>query len=79
VPTTKPTEIKLSEELTKMLEDDMAAEEEAIKLYKQAVKLAIELNDPVTRLLYEEILGDEEDHWDKFRVLLEKAAKVDLI
>jgi bacterioferritin len=79
VPTTKPTEIKLAKGLTKMLEDDMAAEEEAIKLYKQAIKLAIELNDPVTRLLYEEILGDEEDHWDKFRTLLEKAAKVDLI
>ncbi|MBS7644030.1 hypothetical protein KEJ26_05595 [Candidatus Bathyarchaeota archaeon] len=62
-----------------MLEDDMAAEEEAIKLYKQAIKLAIELNDPVTRLLNEEILGDEEDHWDKFRTRLEKAAKVELI
>jgi len=79
IPTTKPTAIKLSGKLTKMLEDNMAAEEEAIKLYKQAIKLAIELNDPVTRLLYEEILGDEEDHWDKFRTLLEKAAKVDLI
>jgi len=79
MPTTKPTEIKVAEKLTKMIADDMAAEEEAIRLYKQAIKLAIELDDPVTRLLYEEILGDEEDHWDKFRTLLEKAAKVDLI
>lgn len=53
-----------------MLTDDVAIEVDAIKLYKQAIKLCIELNDPVTRLLYEEILTQEEGHHYTFTTLL---------
>jgi len=72
VPTTKPDPIMVGGDLTKMLSDDLKAEEEAIQLYKAYIKLASDLNDPVTRLMYEEILEAEEEHHDAFGKLLEK-------
>jgi bacterioferritin len=72
VPTTKPTDIIVGGDLKKMLEDDVTAERVAIDLYSKFIKLAIELDDPVTRLLYEEILTDEENHEYKFKTLLGK-------
>jgi bacterioferritin len=72
VPTTKPDPINVGGDLTKMLADDLKAEEEAIALYKAYIKLATELNDPVSRLMYEEILEAEEEHHDTFGKLLEK-------
>ncbi len=72
VPTTKPAPIVTGGKVEKMLQDDMKAEEEAITMYKKAIKISIENDDPVTRLLYEEILADEEDHHNTFQTLLEK-------
>lgn len=72
VPTTKPKPIKVGGTLTKMLQDDKAAEQDAIELYKQAIKLCQELEDSTTRLLYEEVLTDEEDHDNTFGTLLGK-------
>ena len=70
VPTTKPTPIKVAGDIRVMLKHDVGLEEDAIALYKKAIKLCVELNDPVTRLLYEEILTDEEDHHYTFTTLL---------
>ncbi len=70
VPTTKPADIKVGGDIKKMLEDNVKAERDAIELYSKFIKLAVELDDPVTRLLYEEILTDEEDHEYKFKTLL---------
>ncbi len=72
VPTTKPSPIVTGGSVNKMLQDDMKAEEEAIALYKKGIQISIENNDPVTRLLYEEILSAEEDHHYRFRTLLGK-------
>jgi bacterioferritin len=72
VPTTKPDPISVGGDLTKMLEDDLKGEEQAIELYKGYIKLASHMNDPVTRLMYEEILEAEEEHHDTFVKLLEK-------
>ena len=72
VPTTKPTEIKYGGNAVKMLNDDIAAEKEAIELYRKAIKLCQEIDDPVTRHIYEEILGDEEEHDHVFSTLLGK-------
>ncbi len=69
-PTTKPTEIKLSREITQILKDDIQAEGEAIALYKQAVKLCTELDDAGTRHIFEDILVQEEDHDYTFKTLL---------
>lgn len=70
VPTTKPSPIKVEGDIRAMLKHDVGLEEDAIQLYKQAIKLCVELGDPVTRLLYEEILTDEEEHHYAFTTLL---------
>src|SRR3970040_1480875 len=64
VPTKKPSMIVEGGDLKKMIQDDLAKENGAIKQYKEHIKLAIEENDPTTRLMLEEILSDEEGHAD---------------
>lgn len=72
VPTTRVGEIKVGGDLRKMMEDDLAGELKAIATYKEHIKLAVELGDPVTRLMLEEILSDEEGHEHTWRTILEK-------
>jgi len=71
-PTTKPDPIKVGGTLKEMLEHDAKAEEEAIDLYKQIIKQAASEGDTTTRLLFEQILADEEGHHDTFTTLLGK-------
>jgi len=71
-PTTKPDPIFVGGSLKEMLQTDVKAEEEAIALYKQTIKVADEEGDVTTRRLFEEILGQEEKHHDTFTKLLEK-------
>ena len=71
-PTTKPNPIFVGGSLKEMLQRDVKAEEEAIALYKQTIKVADQEGDITTRRLFEEILGAEEDHHDTFTKLLEK-------
>ncbi len=47
------------------------AEEEAIALYKEIIKVAKDEDDTTTRKLFEDILRDEEDHHNTFTGLLE--------
>lgn len=70
VPTTQPSAIAVGGDLRKMIQDDLKAEEEAIELYKEGIRVADEVNDPVTRLLFEEVLEAEEEHHRIFRDLL---------
>jgi bacterioferritin len=70
IPTTKPDPIKMVSSLKEMLEADAQAEEEAIALYKEIIKQAASEGDSTTRLLFEEILADEEAHHDTFTTLL---------
>ncbi len=72
-PTTTPTPITVGTTLREMIELDKGAEEEAIALYKLAIKQAIDEEDYVTRLMYMEILKDEEEHDHLFQTLLEKS------
>ena len=72
IPTTKPSPIKVGGTVKKMLEYDTAAEEEAIDLYKKIIKQASSEGDSTTRLLFEQILADEEGHHDTFTTLLGK-------
>ena len=71
-PTTKPNPIFVGGSLKEMLQTDVKAEEEAIALYKQTIKVADEEGDSTTRRLFEEILADEEEHHDTFTKLLGK-------
>jgi len=72
VPTTKPSPIVVVPGLKEMLEADAKAEEEAIDLYKAIIKQAESEGDSTTRLLFEQILSDEERHHDTFTTLLGK-------
>ena len=69
---TKPAPIDVGKDIKEMLRLDVGAEEEAITLYKDIIKLAGSEGDSTTRLLFEEILSDEEDHHDTFTTLLEE-------
>lgn len=69
-PTTKPTPIAVGGTPEQMLRADVKAEEEAITLYKTIIKQAISEGDETTRLLFEEILSEEEAHHDTFTTLL---------
>ena len=70
IPTKKPEPIIEGGDLKKMIQDDLAKENTAIKQYKEHIKLAIEENDPTTRLMLEEILSDEEGHADTWETTL---------
>ena len=70
VPTTKPSPIVVVSGLKEMLEAYAKAEEEAIDLYKAIIKQADIEGDSTTRLLFEQILADEERHHDTFTTLL---------
>ncbi|KPL03116.1 MAG: ferritin [candidate division Zixibacteria bacterium SM23_73_2] len=72
VPTTQPDPIKVGESLEQMLKGDLKAEEEAIALYKEIIKLAREEGDETTKRLFRQILADEEEHHSQFKTLLEK-------
>ena len=71
-PTTKPTTIKVGNNLKQMLATDAKDEEGAIKLYKQTIALAAREGDTVTTDLFKKILADEEEHHDFFTGLLEE-------
>jgi len=71
-PTTKPEPIKVGGTMKEMLEYDAKAEEEAIDLYKEIIKQANSEGDTTTRLLFEQILAEEENHHDTFTTLLGK-------
>ena len=71
-PTTKPDPIFVGGSLEEMIRNDVKAEKEAVVLYKQTIKVAEEEGDITTRRLFEEILGDEEDHLDTFTNLLKE-------
>lgn len=69
-PTTQVTPIKVGGTIKEMLEDNLRLERDAITLYKSIIEECQKENDPVTRLLFEQILGDEEGHEDEFMTLL---------
>jgi len=70
VPTTEPDPIFVAGSLTEMLKQDQKNEEEAVRLYKRGIQLASKEGDSTTRLLFENILGEEENHLEIFGKLL---------
>jgi bacterioferritin len=71
-PTTKPNSIEVGGDIRHMLEVDAKAEEEAIDLYKAIITQAQSEGDSTTRLLFEQILAEEEEHHNTFTTLLGK-------
>lgn len=68
VPTDKPDPVFVGESLIEMLKQNQQNEEEAIRLYKNAIQVAEA--DFSTRGLLEKILSDEEKHIDIFGKML---------
>jgi bacterioferritin len=73
VPTTAVGAIKVDGDLHRMLEDDLKAENEAVDIYRNLVKLARKEGDPVTLRLVEDILGETEEHAHKLAAILDRA------
>lgn len=69
-PTTKPTPIVVGGSLKEMIGADLKAEDEALELYAEIIKLAASDGDSTTRLLFEEIMSNEEEHKHTFTILL---------
>ena len=70
IPTTKPGEIKVPKKSIDMLKANLQDELDAIENYRRWVKEVDALGDPVTRLMLEKILGDEEEHAHELGMLL---------
>jgi len=66
IPTTKPNAIEVGSSLKEMLELDIKAEEEAIKLYKEIINFAKKQDDLATKRLFEKILLEEMEHLQSF-------------
>jgi len=71
-PVTKPAPIAVGKSLKEFLELDAKAEEDAIKLYKEIIKIAESEGDVTTAFIFREILEDEEEHHDTFTTMLEE-------
>ncbi|MBI5182330.1 MAG: ferritin [Nitrospirae bacterium] len=69
-PVNKPSDIKKGGDLKKMMQDDLAGENGAIKQYKEHIKLCADEGDSTTRLMLENILSDEEKHADTWETIL---------
>ncbi len=61
----------IGENLREVIECDLRLELEGIDHYRQAIKTAEDAHDYVTRDLFIEILGEEEEHQDHNRTELE--------
>src|SRR3972149_4014349 len=69
-PTTKPTPIQVGDSLEEMIQLDLKAEDEALVLYSEIIKVADSEEDSTTRLMFEEIMSEEEEHKHTFTKLL---------
>ncbi len=69
-PTTKPTPIVIGDSLEEMIKADLNAEDEALELYANIIRVADSQEDSTTRLLFEEIMSNEEEHKHTFTILL---------
>jgi len=69
-PTKQPNPIKTGGDILQMVKDDLAAENEAIEMYRDIIKLCDQEGDPTSRVLMEDLLSEEEEHADSFQTIL---------
>ncbi|MCX7678192.1 MAG: bacterioferritin [Spirochaetes bacterium] len=70
--------ITIGSDVPKQLEADRLAEEDAIKAYNDAIKLAGDVGDFATREILESILKDEDQHIDEIEMLLDQINQMTL-
>ena len=63
-------------DVARMVRDNAKAEEDVVVAYQRLVKLAIKADDPVSRVLLEDILGETEGHAHELRKLLTETATI---
>ncbi|MCB2209979.1 bacterioferritin [bacterium] len=74
----KLNDIHIGSTVEKQLNKDSVAEQEAIKMYNDAVALATKVGDNGTKVLVESILTDEEDHLDWIEEQLDQIEQMGL-
>jgi len=66
-PTSKPDSIpKKGQKIAEMLTTNMALEAAAMKMYNEAAMVCAAEKDQISKELFEELLKDEEDHFNYF-------------
>lgn len=68
----KLNQIAIGSEVPAQHENDLVAEQAAVKAYNEGVRLAVEVGDNGTRALLESILTDEEEHVDWLEAQLDQ-------
>lgn len=70
--------IAIGADVQKQFQCDLAAELDAVKHYNQAIHLAAEVGDAVTRALFEKIVQEEEEHVDWLEEQLDQISQMGL-
>jgi bacterioferritin len=68
----KLNQIAIGSEVPAQHENDLMAEQAAVKAYNEGIRLAVEVGDNGTRALLESILSDEEEHLDWLEAQLDQ-------
>lgn len=63
-------------DVARMLRDNVQAEEKAVAMYRKLAHMGRDADDPVSRVLFEEILGETEEHAHELAKLLADAGDV---
>lgn len=75
---TRPMKLHIGAEVKAMLENDLAAETQAVQRYNEAIHNAGEAGDYGTQNILKEILGDEEEHLDWLEAQLDQIKQIGL-
>jgi bacterioferritin len=70
--------LRIGQNVKEVIECDLAAENEARTLYLDAARYCESVNDRATRMLFEKLVQDEEDHIDFLERQLDLIAQVGL-
>ncbi|QIE56153.1 bacterioferritin [Pikeienuella piscinae] len=68
--------LRIGETVKETLECDLAAEQDAHALYKEARKHCEKIGDYISKALFEELIADEEGHIDFLETQLELMGKI---
>jgi bacterioferritin len=61
---TDPMQLNVGANVREQLQSDLALEIDAVKMYNEAVQVAVEARDNTSRELFERLLKNEEEHVD---------------
>ncbi len=70
--------INIGKDVKAMLENDLNSELSAHAGYNEGIRIAVDNSDNGTREIFEEILGDEEDHIDWIEAQLDQISQMSL-